>query len=87
MKITVEKAALSHLEEIGRLYDTLCDQLRSGRNYPGWASLMLSLWFIGSLVLIALGIIGEYVSKIYLEVKHRPRYFVERRTPRRPNNP
>ena len=36
MKITVEKAALSHLEEIGRLYDTLCDQLRSGRNYPGW---------------------------------------------------
>ena len=58
-----------------------------GRNYPGWASLMLSLWFIGSLVLIALGIIGEYVSKIYLEVKHRPRYFVERRTPRRPNNP
>ena len=48
---------------------------------------MLSLWFIGSLVLIALGIIGEYVSKIYLEVKHRPRYFVERRTPRRPNNP
>lgn len=38
MKITVEKAALSHLEEIGRLYDTLCDQLRSGRNYPGWQS-------------------------------------------------
>ena len=36
MKITVEKAALSHLEEIGRLYDTLCEQLRSGRNYPGW---------------------------------------------------
>lgn len=51
-----------------------------GRNIPGWASLMLSLWFIGSLVLMALGIIGEYVSKIYLEVKHRPRYFVECRT-------
>lgn len=48
-----------------------------GRTYPGWASLMLSLWFLGSLILIALGIIGEYIGKIYLEVKHRPRYFIE----------
>lgn len=51
-----------------------------GRNIPGWASIMLSIWFIGSLVLISLGIIGEYVSKIYLEVKHRPRYFIEKKT-------
>ena len=48
-----------------------------GRTYPGWASLMLSLWFLGSLILIALGRIGEYIGKIYLEVKHRPRYFIE----------
>ena len=41
---------------------------------------MLSIWFIGSLILIALGIIGEYVSKIYRESKHRPRYFIERTT-------
>lgn len=51
-----------------------------GRNIPGWASIMLSVWFIGSLILIALGIIGEYVGKIYLEVKHRPRYFIESTT-------
>lgn len=51
-----------------------------GRSYPGWASLMLSLWLIGSLVLIALGIIGEYIGKIYLEVKKRPRYFIEEKT-------
>lgn len=51
-----------------------------GRTYPGWASLMLSLWFLGSLILIALGIIGEYIGKIYLEVKHRPRYFIEETT-------
>ena len=51
-----------------------------GRTYPGWASLMLSLWFLGSLILIALGIIGEYIGKIYLEVKQRPRYFVESTT-------
>ena len=50
----------------------------AGRAWPGWTSLMLSLWFIGSLVLIALGIIGEYVGKIYIETKDRPRFFVEK---------
>ena len=45
-----------------------------GRAISGWSSLMLSIWFLGSLVLIALGIIGEYIGKIYVEVKHRPRY-------------
>jgi len=42
----------------------------------GWASLILSVWFLGSLILIAIGIIGEYIGKIYIEVKHRPRYAV-----------
>ena len=49
-----------------------------GGAWPGWTSLMLSLWFIGSLILISLGIIGEYIGKIYIEVKDRPRYFVEK---------
>lgn len=40
----------------------------------GWASLMLSVWFLGSLVLIAIGIVGEYIGKIFTEVKARPRY-------------
>ena len=44
---------------------------------PGWTSLMLSVWFIGSLILISLGIIGQYVGKIYTEVKRRPRYNIE----------
>lgn len=43
----------------------------------GWTSLMLSLWFIGGAILTSLGIIGEYVGKIYREVKCRPRYFIE----------
>lgn len=43
----------------------------------GWSSLMFSVWFLGSLILMALGIVGEYVGKIFMEVKHRPR-FVER---------
>ena len=49
-----------------------------GNTIPGWTTLMLSLWFIGSLVLISLGIIGEYIGKIYIEVKDRPRFFIEK---------
>lgn len=40
----------------------------------GWSSIMLSVWFLGSLILMGMGIIGEYIGKIYIETKHRPRY-------------
>ncbi|MBP3590634.1 MAG: glycosyltransferase, partial [Muribaculaceae bacterium] len=43
----------------------------------GWSSLMLSVWFLGSLILMAIGIVGEYVGKIFVEVKNRPRYNIE----------
>ena len=43
---------------------------------PGWASLMLSLWFIGSMLLLSLGVVGQYIGKIYIEVKDRPRYHI-----------
>ena len=49
----------------------------TGRTVSGWASLMLSIWFVGGFVLIGLGIVGEYIGKIYIEVKDRPRYNVE----------
>jgi glycosyltransferase involved in cell wall biosynthesis len=42
----------------------------------GWASIMLSVWFLGSLILMGVGIVGEYIGKIFIEVKHRPRYAV-----------
>ncbi len=42
----------------------------------GWASMMLSVWILGSLILIAIGIVGEYIGKIFNEVKHRPRYAI-----------
>ena len=44
---------------------------------PGWTSMMLSLWFIGSIVLLAIGVIGQYIGKIYIEVKNRPLYNIE----------
>lgn len=50
----------------------------SGHVFPGWTSLLISIWFIGGAILIAVGIIGEYVGKIYKEVKRRPRYFIEK---------
>ena len=48
-----------------------------GRAVSGWPSLILSVWRVGAFVLIGLGIIGEYVGKIYTEVKNRPRYNVD----------
>lgn len=45
----------------------------------GWTSLMLSLWFIASLLFMALGIIGEYIGKIFVETKQRPRYNIRER--------
>lgn len=43
----------------------------------GWASTLCSIWAIGGLQLLAIGIIGEYIGKVYLEVKRRPRYIVD----------
>lgn len=43
----------------------------------GWSSLMLSVWFLGSLILMGIGIVGEYIGKIFIEVKARPRYAIK----------
>lgn len=51
-----------------------------GRTSQGWPSLLISLWFLSGVLLLAMGIIGEYVGKIYTETKHRPRYFIMDRT-------
>lgn len=50
----------------------------NGDTTQGWSSLMISIWFVGGAVLIGLGIVGEYVGKIYIEVKDRPLYNIEK---------
>ncbi|MCI9086556.1 MAG: glycosyltransferase family 2 protein [Clostridia bacterium] len=48
-----------------------------GNTGAGWASLMMSIWFIGGVQLLSVGLIGEYIGKMYKEVKRRPRFIVE----------
>ena len=49
----------------------------TGHVVAGWTSILISVWVIGALILMALGIVGSYIGKIYLETKKRPRYIVE----------
>lgn len=48
-----------------------------GATITGWTSLAVSIWAIGGLQLLAIGIIGEYIGKVYLETKSRPKYIIE----------
>jgi len=49
----------------------------NGQTVQGWASTSVSVWAIGGLILLSLGVIGEYVGKTYIETKARPRYIIE----------
>lgn len=49
----------------------------TGATIQGWTSTVVSIWAIGGLQLLAIGVIGEYIGKIYLETKHRPKYIIE----------
>lgn len=48
-----------------------------GETIIGWTTIMVSVWAIGGLILLSLGVVGEYIGKIYLETKARPRFLVE----------
>lgn len=50
----------------------------SGITVQGWTSLMLSIWFLGGVQLLSIGLIGQYVGKTYMESKKRPRYIIEK---------
>ena len=68
-------AALSFIGVIWSIVVALC-----GASVPGWASMTCIICFIGGVQLTCLGVIGEYIGKIFLEVKQRPRYIISERT-------
>jgi glycosyltransferase involved in cell wall biosynthesis len=49
---------------------------------PGWASTVLPIYFLGGIQILSIGIVGEYIGKIYKETKRRPRFFVEKQIPK-----
>jgi hypothetical protein len=56
----------------------LYGRLVMGTVIPGWASSVIPVYLLGGIQLLSIGVLGEYVSKIYMETKRRPRYFIER---------
>ena len=66
---------LLFLVSIGMLLYTLFQHF-TGNTVAGWSSLVISIWAIGGLELLAIGIVGEYIGKVYLETKHRPPFLI-----------
>ena len=66
---------LSFIASMAMLIYFIYDYFQGG-TIAGWASTIVSIWALGGLQLLAIGIIGEYIGKIYLEVKQRPRYII-----------
>lgn len=50
----------------------------AGRAVPGWTSILASIWMLGGIQLLSLGVVGEYIAKIYNEAKARPRFIIEK---------
>lgn len=67
---------ISTLSSIGVIYTLI--QYFLGHTVSGWASVILAVLFIGGVQMLCLGVMGEYIGKIYMESKNRPKYFVEK---------
>lgn len=73
--VTALGFVISILSSLGIIY-TLA-QYFMGHTVSGWASVILAVLFIGGVQMLCLGVIGEYIGKIYMESKRRPKYFIE----------
>jgi len=58
----------------------LAVRLFTDRAVPGWASTTLPIYALGGIQLLSLGVVGEYVAKVYMETKRRPRFLIEKIT-------
>ena len=75
--ITVLGLAVS-LVSLGFAFYAIWVKVVANSALPGWASTVVPLYFLGGIQLLCIGIIGEYMAKIYMETKRRPRYLIER---------
>lgn len=76
--ITMFGLLISGVSFLGAIW-AVCRQFM-GKTVAGWASMTCIMCMLGGIQLICLGVIGTYIGKIYLEVKHRPRYIISERT-------
>lgn len=76
--ITILGCGIALLSFIGVVWSVIVALI--GRSVAGWASMTSIICFIGGVQLICLGVLGEYIGKIYMEVKQRPRYIISERT-------
>lgn len=82
IKFAVFLGTLSFLVSIAMLIYCIYQKI-AGYTVPGWSSLGVSIWAVGGMQLFVIGVIGEYIGKIYLETKQRPRYVIEEITDNR----
>ena len=80
LKIITITGFFIFIASMGMAVWTIVMKVFFNETIPGWASTTVPIYFIGGIQLLALGIIGEYIGKIYMETKNRPRYFVEEDT-------
>jgi len=76
--ITTLGSFVSFLSFIGAIWAVITQV--SGHAVSGWASMTCIICFLGGIQLVCIGVLGEYIGKIYMEVKHRPRYIISDRT-------
>ena len=77
MRMILTAGVIVFLISILMLLWTLIQRI-AGNTVSGWSSLMWSIWLLGGIQLLSLGVVGEYIVKIYSETKRRPRYIIER---------
>jgi glycosyltransferase involved in cell wall biosynthesis len=78
LKIITVLGMLVSLSSFGLAVWAIIAKLAHLASVPGWASIVIPMYLLGGIQLLCLGVIGQYLAKIYSEAKARPRYIIER---------